>query len=143
MIKLWRDHIRSTLAIDPAEHSPEVSSDRIASFGYALAGIIHMLRYATNLRIQLAAALGAVVMGLWLHIGRTEWGLLIMIITLNIFAEFINAAVEAAVNLASPEWHPLPQLAKDVAAGAVLVMTLASIAIGLVVFGPILWERLT
>jgi diacylglycerol kinase len=58
-------------------------------------------------------------------------------------AEFINTAIEAVVDLASPVHHPLAKVGKDVGAGAVLVAALAGIVIGLLIIGPPLWVRLT
>ena len=57
-------------------------------------------------------------------------------------AEFINAAIEAAVNVASPEFHPMAKVGKDVAAAAVLLGAVSSAVIGLLIFGPPLLERL-
>src|SRR5689334_20527405 len=66
MSKDIRNHIQQTLAIDPARYSLKVSENRVASFGYALAGCLHMLRYAKNVRIQLLATLFVGGVGLWL-----------------------------------------------------------------------------
>lgn len=142
MTKLLQQ-IRSTLAIDPAYYSAKVSTSRFASFGYALAGIIHMLRYAKNVRIQALATVIIFGVCLWLQLDRVEWAIMVVVIALNWFAEFVNAAIEAAVNLSSPEPHPMGQVAKDVAAGAVLLITLASVMVGLLLLAPPLWERLS
>jgi diacylglycerol kinase (ATP) len=66
----------------------------------------------------------------------------VLILGLNWFAEFVNAAIEAAVNLASPEFHPMAQVAKDVAAGSVLLLTFVAIIMGLLIFLPPLLEKL-
>jgi diacylglycerol kinase len=137
-----RDHIRSTLAIDPTRYSQKISENRWHSFIYALAGCLHMLRYAKNVRIQASATLLVTVLGLWLGLTRTEWAIVVLVIGLNWFAEFMNAAVESAINLASPDYHELAQLGKDVAAGAVLLTTLISVLVGLLLFAPPLWEKL-
>lgn len=141
MIKKVTDHIASTLHINPEAYSERISPNRVQSFGYALAGILHMLRYAKNVRLQFLATL--IVFGLadWLELNRVEWAIIVLVIALNWFAEFLNAAVEAAVNLASPHYHPMAQVAKDVAAGAVLLMTLTAVVIGLLLMGPPLWEK--
>jgi diacylglycerol kinase len=57
-------------------------------------------------------------------------------------AEFINTAIEAVVDLASPQDHPLAKVGKDVGAGAVLVAALAAVLVGLLTLGPPLWDRL-
>jgi len=136
-------HLRSTLAIDPAQYSAKVSENRVASFGYAVAGCLHMLRYAPNLRIQAVATLLVVGLGAWLGLSALAWAVIVLTIGLNWFAEFMNAALEAAVNLASPEHHPMAQLAKDIAAGAVLVTTLMALLIAALLLLPPFWERLS
>jgi diacylglycerol kinase len=108
------------------------------SFIYALAGLLHMARYAKNLRIQALAALAVLFLGLYLGLSGVEWAILAIVIALNILAEFMNAAIEAAVNLASPDYHPMAQVAKDVAAGGVLVSSL----LALLIAGLILWPPL-
>jgi diacylglycerol kinase len=137
-----RHHIRSTLAIDPARYSQKVSENRLNSFVYALAGCLHMLRYAKNVRIQIAATLLVMVVSLWLGLSRIELAIIVLVIGLNWFAEFMNAAVESAINLASPDYHELAQMGKAVAAGAVLLTTLISLIIGLLLIAPPLWEKL-
>ncbi|MBN1285217.1 MAG: diacylglycerol kinase family protein [Anaerolineae bacterium] len=134
--------IREALAVDPEAYSPVVSKSRRASLGYALAGWAYMLRYQTNIRIQLAATVMVVVMGLWLGLGAPEWALLVLVIGLNFLLEFINAAIEAAVNLASPGLHPMARIAKDVAAGATLLAAVIAVLVGLLVMGPPLLARL-
>lgn len=83
---------------------------------------------------MVAALLGAV-----LRIDRYEWLILLLTITMVLAAEGVNTAVEAAVDLASPGYHPLAKIAKDVGAGTVLLTAIASVLIGLVLFVPHLW----
>lgn len=135
--------IRETLAIDPADYSPRVSRSRVASFRFALAGWLHMLRYQKNIRIQVAATIAVAGFGLWLHIPARDFAVIVMVIGMVWMAEFINAAIEATINLASPELHPMARVGKDVAAAAVLLSVVISILVGLLIFGPPLWERLT
>lgn len=142
-LKPFTEHIRKTLAINPEPHSLKVSENRWMSFGYALAGFLHMLRYAKNLRIQLIAVLVVLIVGLWLELSRLEWVMLTLVIGLNIFAEFMNAAIEATVNLISPEFHLMAQLAKDIAAGAVLLTTFTALIVALLIFGAPLLEKFT
>ncbi|HLA42162.1 MAG TPA: diacylglycerol kinase family protein [Aggregatilineales bacterium] len=140
-MKSISEYIRRTLAINPEKYSAKVSENRVRSFSYALAGCLHMLRYAKNVRIQMFAALAVISISLWLGLSRVEWAVIALIIGLNWFAEFMNAAIEATVNLASPEYHPMAQLAKDVAAGAVLLTAILSVIIALLLLVPPLWEK--
>ena len=142
MSKFIPEHLRKTLAIDPDAFSAQTSRNRAVSFGYALAGIAHTLRYSKNARIQALATVIVCLFGFWLEISRVEWALIVLILGLNWFAELVNTAIEAAVNLASPDFHPMAQVAKDVAAGSVLLLTLVAVIIGLLIFLPPLAEKL-
>jgi diacylglycerol kinase len=68
--------------------------------------------------------------------------MIVLVVTLVWTVEFINTALEAVVDLASPQQHPLARAAKDVAAAAVLIASLGSVVIGLLILGPPLWARL-
>ncbi|KPV50555.1 diacylglycerol kinase, partial [Kouleothrix aurantiaca] len=81
----------------------------------------------------------AVALGLVLGLGRYEWLVLLITITMVLAAEGVNTAVEAAVDLAAPGYHPLAKIAKDVGAGTVLLTAIASVLIGLLLFLPHLW----
>ncbi len=82
------------------------------------------------------------LMAWWLHLSTRDWAVLLLTITLVWTAEFINTALEAVVDLASPQQHPLAKIGKDVGAAAVLIASLTSILIGLLILGPPLWEKL-
>jgi diacylglycerol kinase len=71
-----------------------------------------------------------------------DWAVLLLTIALVWTAEFINSALEAVVDLASPQHHPLAKVGKDVGAAAVLIAALTSIIVGLLILGPPLWEKL-
>ncbi|MDX2162679.1 MAG: diacylglycerol kinase family protein [bacterium] len=136
------DTITATMKINPNDYSPVTSQSRVSSFGYALAGWLYMLRWQKNTRIQAVASIGIVAVALWLEIEFLGLALLILAITIVWMAEFLNAAVEAAVNVATQELHPMAQVGKDVASAAVLLGVVASILIGLLVMGPPLLARL-
>ena len=142
MNKIVPEHLRETLAIDPDAFSARTSRNRMVSFGYALAGMAHVFRYSKNVRIQAVATLVVCLFGIWLKISRVEWALIVLILGLNWFAEFVNTAMEAVVNIASPDYHPMAQVAKDVAAGSVLLMTFVAVIMGLLIFLPPLLEKL-
>lgn len=93
------------------------------------------------MRIHLAVAFAVVVAGIWLGIPRRDWALLALTIGAVLIAEIINTVVEAIVDLLSPEWHERAKVAKDLAAGAVLVIAVAAIVVGLFILGPPLWEQ--
>jgi|HigsolmetaAR206D_1030411.scaffolds.fasta_scaffold06758_2 diacylglycerol kinase (ATP) len=109
------------------------------SYGFAWQGVQHLFRSQPNARIHLCAMLAVVVLGLLFQIDRWEWLILSLICALVLFAEGVNTALEAVVDLASPEFHPQAKIAKDVAAGAVLLCAFAAIVIGCLIFLPRIW----
>jgi diacylglycerol kinase len=111
----------------------------IAGFGYAFSGLWYALRTQRNARVHTAIALLAIILGVVLHISSIEFALVFVAISGVFIAEMFNTVLEICVDLASPEYHPLAKIAKDVAAGAVLVNAMLAIIIGLFVFGPHLW----
>jgi diacylglycerol kinase len=138
------DALTSTMRIDPNSYSALTNSpNRVESLGYAVAGWLYMLRHQKNTRIMALASALVFVVALWLQIEFVGWAVLILAITGVWMAEFLNAAVEAVVNLASPEFHPMAKVAKDVAAAAVLLGAVGSVIIGLLILGPPLLAKLS
>jgi diacylglycerol kinase len=123
----------------PARRFPALVRQRAASFGYAFRGVGAALRTEVHLQFHAAATVVVVGLGLYCGLARWEWAAVALSVGGVWCAELVNTAVEAVVNLVSPEYHPLAGRAKDVAAGAVLLMALAALAVGLLVFGPRLW----
>lgn len=115
---------------------------RVRSFGYALDGWRYALRTQRNTWIHALFSVAALALAWWLSLPRRDWAVLILTITLVWVAEFINTAVEAAVDMAMPETHPLAKVAKDVSAAAVLVGACGAVLVGLLLLGPPLWVRL-
>ena len=101
-----------------------------------------MLRTQRNARIELAVALAVVLLGLWLGLPARDWAVLWLTIGVVLAAEIINTVVEAMVDLVSPAYHDRAKHAKDAAAGAVLVLAITAVLVGLYILGPPLWERL-
>ncbi len=115
---------------------------RFASFRYAFEGIVHVLKTQPNARIHAAISIAVVLAGLWLGLDRVEWAILVVTMAVVWVAEFVNTAVEAAVDLATEEHHPLAKTAKDAAAGGVLAAAILAVVVGLLILGPPLWARL-
>ena len=116
-------------------------TSRIAAFGHAFRGWWHVLRTQHNAWIHSVFATVVILMGLWVGLKPLDWAVIVLTIAMVFTAEFINTAIEAVVDLASPVHHPLAKVGKDVGAGAVLVAALAGIVIGLLILGPPLWTR--
>jgi diacylglycerol kinase len=115
---------------------------RIHAFGHALHGWRHVLRTQRNAWIHSLVATLVIAVGLWLRLPLRDWAVIVLTIAMVFTAEFINTAIEAVVDLASPVQHPLAKVGKDVGAGAVLVSALAAVLVGLLILGPPLWARL-
>jgi diacylglycerol kinase len=107
----------------------------LKSFSYALCGIRTALHYEANMRIHTVCAILAVSYGLWIKLSATEWIALSLTISLVLFAELINTALEANVDLVTKEHRPEAKLAKDVAAGAVLITSVNALVVGWLLFG--------
>jgi diacylglycerol kinase (ATP) len=97
-------------------------------------GIIWVLRTQRNMRVHFLAGTGALVLAVVLGVSRVDLLAVILAIALVLIAEMINTALEAAVDLAQPDPHPLAKVAKDVAAGGVLISAVCSLAVGYLVF---------
>jgi diacylglycerol kinase len=115
---------------------------RYASFRHALRGLWYVIRTQRNAWIHVFFTLAVFAVGLWLGLPARDWAVLILTIAMVFAAEFINTAIEAVVDLATQEHHPLAKVSKDVGAGAVLISAIAAIAVGLLILGPPLWARL-
>jgi diacylglycerol kinase len=113
------------------------------SFENAFNGWWYVLRTQRNAWIHAAISMAVLLVALWLHLPLRDWAVLFLTIALVWTAEFINTALEAVVDLASPQQHPLAKVGKDVGAAAVMLAALASILVGLLILGPPLWEKLT
>ncbi|NLY79222.1 MAG: diacylglycerol kinase family protein [Lysinibacillus sp.] len=107
----------------------------LRSFRFAFSGI-KMGMKERNMRIHIICGIIAILAGFLSHLSAVEWLILILTIALVIGMEMVNTAIENVVDLVSPEYHPLAKIAKDVAAGAVLVVAIASVLIGLILFVP-------
>ena len=111
-----------------------------ASLEFALTGIITAFREERNLRKHAVSASLSTIFGFIFSISRIEWLFLLLAIFLVIFGEIINSAIENVVDLAS-EYHfsMLAKNAKDMAAGAVLFISLYAVIVGLLIFLPKIW----
>jgi undecaprenol kinase len=125
-----------------APQRPPRRTGLVRSFYFAFAGLAFLFRSQRNARIELAIGVIACALAAWVRISRAEWAVLVFTIALVLILEGLNTAVEAAIDLASPDRHPLAKAAKDLAAGMVLIGAIASILVGLLILGPPLWVKL-
>ncbi len=106
----------------------------LQSFNFAFEGIIHVLRTQRNMRIHFMIAAGVLIAALIVGVSRLELVILFMAISFVLIAEMINSALEAGIDVATTSFDPLAKLAKDIAAGAVLIATVNAVAVGYLVF---------
>lgn len=116
--------------------SPSYYQGRLQSFRHAFAGLAFVVRNEPNMRIHIAAAVAAVMLGWLLHIDAAEWRWLILAIGLVLGAEVLNTAVEQACNAITLQHNAAIKFAKDAAAGAVLLSAATAALIGASIFVP-------
>jgi diacylglycerol kinase (ATP) len=106
----------------------------LESFNYAFEGIIHVLRTQRNMRIHFAIAVLVLVAGLATGVSKLELIALLLAIAFVLIAEMINSALESVIDLSATSFDPQAKLAKEIAAGAVLIASVNAVAIGYLVF---------
>lgn len=112
----------------------------IESVNCAIEGILWTAKTQKHMRWHFVSAAAVLLCALLFKIPTVDYLLLTLAITVVLFAEIINTAVEVVVDLVSPDYHPLAKKAKDVAAGAVLLTTCGAAVIGYVVFSPLIFS---
>jgi diacylglycerol kinase (ATP) len=115
---------------------------RSRSFRYAFSGWWYVIRTQKNAWIHALISVAVVILSLWIGLDPHDWAVIILAIAMVWTAEFVNTALEAVVDLASPQQHYLAKVGKDVGAAAVLISAVSSALIGLLIIGPPLWEKL-
>lgn len=114
----------------------------LKSFGYAFTGIWYSIRTQRNAKIHIVIAIILLSLAVFLKCSTADIAILVLTFGTIFAIEMSNTAIEAIVDLVSPDIHPLAKIAKDVAAGAVLVVALAEAAVGFIILGPPLWHFL-
>jgi diacylglycerol kinase (ATP) len=104
------------------------------SFNFAIEGVIHVLRTQRNMRLHFAAAVAVIVVAVAVGVSKIELSVLLISIAFVLVAEMINTAVEGAIDAATTSFDPMAKLAKDIAAGAVLIASVNAVAVGYLVF---------
>ena len=115
-------------------NAPRKAPSILESFNYAFEGIIHVLRTQRNMRIHLVVAAAVLVLAFAVGVSKFELIALLLAIAFVLIAEMVNTALEHAIDVATTSFDPMAKLAKDIAAGAVLIATATAVAIGYVVF---------
>lgn len=108
----------------------------ILSFKYAFEGIYTAIKEEPNFKFHLLASLIVITAGIFFQITTFDWIIVILLIALVLTLELTNTAIEAVVDSFTEEQHPRAKYAKDISAGAVLILTIAAAAVGLIIFLP-------
>ena len=115
---------------------------RVQSFRHAINGILLMLKSQHNAWIHATASVVVLLNGVFFRLSPRQWCWLVIAIMAVWMAEALNTALEFLADVTSPEFHPLVEKAKDVAAGAVLISAAGSVVIGILILGPPILEFL-
>ncbi len=114
----------------------------LRSFRFATEGLLALFRFENNAKIHLVAAMTVVVAGIWLQLDRVEWALVLTQVGLVLAAEAFNTALEKLADVVSPEHHPLIKVVKDLSAGAVLLVVIVAVIVGILIFGTKLMKMM-
>lgn len=117
--------------------------DLVGPFRVALGGLVYTFKTQRHMRFHLYVVLIVVMLGILVNLQLREMLVLLFTISLVLVAEMFNSAIEATVDLVSPNYNPMAKFAKDIAAGAVLITTIIALAVGgLLILGDNRWEQL-
>ncbi|QIP16451.1 diacylglycerol kinase family protein [Spirosoma aureum] len=105
------------------------------SFGFARQGIVDLFRYENNAKVHLLIAGLVFVAGFWLEISRVEWAIILTQVGLVWAAEAFNTAIEKICDFVSPGLHPQIKAIKDLSSGAVLILAVTAVLVGLLILG--------
>ena len=108
----------------------------INSFKYAIQGIISSFKTERNMKIHVFIMILVIIWGIIFKISVTEWMVCALLFALVISGELFNTAIETVVDMIMPEINDKAKLAKDIAAGAVLVLAITAVIVGLIIFVP-------
>jgi diacylglycerol kinase len=118
------------------------SKSVLHSFFYAFSGMWYAVKTQRNIRIHSIIALCVVALGLWLGLGWLQWAVLFLMMGAVVSSEMLNTAIETIVDAQVEEFHPLAKVAKDVSAGAVMILALTAVLVGICLLGPPLLDKL-
>lgn len=107
---------------------------QLNSFKYAFIGIWHALKEEGHLRFHLAAAVYVIALSFYYKLSAAKWAVIIILIALIIFAELINTAIERVCDLVKTEFDPRIKYIKDISAAAVLILSIAAIAVAFIFY---------
>ncbi len=107
----------------------------LRSFRFAGQGIVDLFRFENNAKVHLLVAILVIGAGFWLNLNRVEWAIILTQIGLVWAAEAFNTAIEKLCDFVSPGLHPQIKAIKDLSSGAVLILTIVAVIVGLILLG--------
>ena len=108
--------------------------NHLDSFRYAVEGIVHVFRTQKHMRFHFLTLVLVLILGMLYRLQRAEMAVLFVVVSGVLIAEMFNTAVESVVDMVTQAYHPLAKLAKDIAAGAVLIAAINAVIVGAVLF---------
>lgn len=129
--------------IDRSRYRPVANPDRISSFKHSLAGLRYMLRHEQSIHVLSVYTVIVILLALWLQVDILLFIIVVIPMGFTWVVECLNTAIEAAVDLAMPEIHPLAKIAKDVGSAATFLSGGLSVLISLALLLPPLLVKLT
>src|SRR5580704_16077847 len=108
--------------------------NHLDSFRYAVEGIVHVFRTQRHMRFHFVIVVLVLAMGLLYRLKKDEMVILFLVVSAVLITEMINTAVESVVDMVTQAYHPLAKLAKDIAAGAVLIAAITAAMVGVIIF---------
>lgn len=108
--------------------------NHLDSFRYAVEGIVHVFRTQKHMRFHFLTVVLVLFLGLLLRLSRLEMAILFIVVSGVLVAEMMNTAIESVVDMVTQAYHPLAKLAKDIAAGAVLIASITAAIVGGILF---------
>ena len=112
------------------------------SMNHAIDGISYTAEHERNFKIELFMMVAVLIAGIYFKVSKTEWLILLLTIGNVLTLELINTGIERCVDLVTKDYHELAKNAKDIAAGAVLIMSIFSVCVGIIIFLPKILEMI-
>lgn len=124
------------------ENSWRIAPSLLVSFQFAWAGIVYAFQTQRNFRIHVIVGSLALTLGIWLHLSPAEIAVLSLTVAAVLTMELLNTAIESVVDLTVKQsYHELAKIAKDCAAGAVLISAIGSVGVASSLILPKLWLK--
>lgn len=114
----------------------------LESVNHALDGISYTASHERNFKIELFMMVVVLIAGVYFRVSRAEWLILLLTISMVLALELINTAIERCVDLVTKDYHELAKCAKDIAAGAVFIMSIFAVCVGIIIFLPKIIEMI-